>query len=71
MLHAFRGTGIGSSLISFAWNEHRLGELTAETDADAVDFYERCGFSVRSLGEKYPGTERFWCTLSRDPRSAR
>lgn len=35
--------------------------LSAETDAEAVGFYRSCGFTVRSLGEKYPGTERFLC----------
>ena len=40
-----------------------LKQLTAETDADAVGFYQRCGFEVESLGELYPGAERFRCTL--------
>lgn len=35
--------------------------LVAETDADAVGFYRHSGFEVMSLGEKYPGTERFSC----------
>ncbi len=39
----------------------RLSELYAETDADARDFYQQCGFSVSSLGERYPGVERFSC----------
>lgn len=39
-----------------------LHHLDAETDADAVDFYRRCGFAVESLGERYPGVERFRCT---------
>ena len=29
------------------------------TDDDAVGFYRRLGFVVRSLGERYPGRERF------------
>jgi hypothetical protein len=36
-------------------------EMAAETDAEAVGFYKRCGFRMQSLGEKYVGTERFWC----------
>ena len=40
-----------------------LNELNAETHRDAVDFYKRLGFDIESLGEKYPGVERFWCTL--------
>ena len=35
----------------------------AETDRDAVDFYRSCGFTIESLGEKYPRIERFLCTL--------
>jgi ribosomal protein S18 acetylase RimI-like enzyme len=29
--------------------------ISAETDMDAVNFYKRYGFSIISLGEKYPG----------------
>ena len=39
--------------------------FTAETDKDAVDFYRKLGFSVTSLGEKYPGVERFHCEYSK------
>ena len=42
-----------------------LEEITAETDRDAVEFYRRVGFEVESLGEQYPGTERFLCRLER------
>jgi hypothetical protein len=27
-----------------------------------VHFYERCGFQAQSLGELYPGVERFACS---------
>jgi ribosomal protein S18 acetylase RimI-like enzyme len=37
--------------------------LMAETDRDAVGFYAQLGFHVTSLGEKYPGRERFQCVL--------
>ena len=40
-----------------------LKYLVAETDADAIGFYQCCGFAVESLGELYPGVERFRCTL--------
>jgi hypothetical protein len=33
----------------------------AETDADAVGFYRRCGLAVTSLGERFAGIERFRC----------
>jgi len=37
--------------------------ITAETVRDAVKFYWSSGFKVTSLGEKYPGVERFLCEL--------
>lgn len=54
-----RGKGIGSRMIEFLSEEFTL--ITAETDKDAVDFYRKYGFSITSLGEKYPGVERFLC----------
>ena len=38
-----------------------LIRLIAETDQEAVGFYRKCGFKVESLGELYPGVERFRC----------
>lgn len=35
--------------------------VIAETDEEAVNFYRSIGFEVYSLGEKYPGVERFRC----------
>lgn len=40
-------------------------KIIAETDMDAVGFYRRYGFSIEALGEKYPGVERYKCTLER------
>ncbi|KAB7672251.1 GNAT family N-acetyltransferase [Bacillus sp. B1-b2] len=54
-----RGKGIGSRMIEFLSEEFTL--ITAETDKDAIDFYRKYGFSITSLGEKYPGVERFLC----------
>lgn len=42
----------------------RIVRIKAETDKDAVGSYRKNGFSITSLGEKYPGVERFDCTLS-------
>ena len=33
--------------------------IVAETDHDAVGFYAANNFAITSLGEKYPGVERF------------
>ena len=56
-----RGLGHGRRLIEGVRERATLNELYAETDADAVQFYKRRGFSVESLGERYPGVERFAC----------
>lgn len=53
--------GVGRRMIDLASGRHGLVVVEAETDADAVGFYEACGFDVVSLGELYPGTERFRC----------
>ena len=59
----YRGVGIGSKMISFTLKKYSLSFMFAETDKDAVDFYKNYGFKVTSLGEKYPGVERFQCIL--------
>ncbi|MDH6348189.1 GNAT family N-acetyltransferase [Brevibacillus sp. 1238] len=56
-----RGKGIGRKLIDEVLQQHSFAALQAETDQDAVAFYQACGFAVESLGELYPGTERFFC----------
>ncbi|SES12316.1 GNAT family N-acetyltransferase [Psychrobacillus sp. OK032] len=56
-----RGAGIGKRMINFIMLKHSLSLISAETDQDAVSFYKRIGFCVTSIGEKYPGVERFWC----------
>lgn len=61
---AERRRGLGRSLVTSAAALYSLTCLSAETDRDAVGFYRRCGFEVASLGEVYPGTERFQCTLA-------
>lgn len=58
-----RRQGLGRELLKAASEKFDVTRVTARTDAEAVDFYQRCGFSVRSLGEVYPGVERFECTL--------
>ena len=58
---ASRHMGIGQAMINVAMRDLSLSVLRAETDDDAVGFYRSCGFQVRSLGEKYPGVERYLC----------
>ncbi|WP_062050510.1 GNAT family N-acetyltransferase [Bacillus sp. JCM 19034] len=58
-----REEGIGRKMISFICEKYSISLLTAETDNDAVNFYKNIGFKITSLGEKYPGVERFLCSL--------
>ncbi|WNR47084.1 GNAT family N-acetyltransferase [Paenibacillus roseipurpureus] len=57
-----RGVGFGRGLLLEIIEEMQPTRITAETDEEAVQFYRNVGFVVRSLGEKYPGVERFLCT---------
>ncbi len=59
-----RGNGIGSCMIQFILEEAAIKQIIAETDKDAVSFYRKLGFTITSLGEKYPGVERFHCHYS-------
>ena len=54
--------GIGRAMLDHIRDHFQLENVTAVTDSDAVGFWLRCGFNVESLGEQYPGVERFNCT---------
>ena len=60
-----RKAGIGSKMINNIIEQNKITILSAETDNDAVGFYKKCGFTITSLGEKYPGVERFECLLKK------
>jgi CubicO group peptidase (beta-lactamase class C family) len=68
VLPDWRRQGFARSLVFGACEQLALRRLEAETDADAVDFYRAIGFAVESLGERYPGVERFRCRLELPPR---
>jgi len=57
----FRGQGYGRGLLLELIDQLRPVKLVAETDDEAADFYRNVGFTVWSLGELYPGVERFRC----------
>jgi len=57
-----RGLGYGRGLILEMIGQASPTAVVAETDEEAVDFYRNIGFEIESLGEKYPGVERFKCT---------
>lgn len=65
-----RGKGIGSQMINFVCAHYSSCSIHAETDRDGVEFYRKYGFEITSLGEKYPGVERFMCELTNDKRVA-
>ncbi len=60
----YRGQGIGRDMIRYIEEHYSLSSIYAETDQDAVIFYKNLGFHITSLGEKYPGVERFACLLN-------
>lgn len=57
-----RGNGYGRGLILELIEVKQPAIIEAETDEDSVEFYRSVGFSIVSLGEKYPGVERFKCS---------
>lgn len=61
---AYRRKGIGREMIRYVEEHHVFSSIYAETDQDAVIFYKNNGFHITSLGEKYPGVERFGCLLT-------
>ncbi|MEZ5553407.1 MAG: GNAT family N-acetyltransferase [Pseudomonadales bacterium] len=60
-----RNQGVGRQLLEVAIRSTSKHTIQAETGDDAKDFYGKCGFSVLSLGEKYPGVIRYVCTYSK------
>ncbi|TBL79579.1 GNAT family N-acetyltransferase [Paenibacillus thalictri] len=64
-----RGAGFGRGLILEALELATPAAIIAETDEEAVDFYRSIGFQVESVGEKYPGVERFKCVYMTDEDS--
>jgi ribosomal protein S18 acetylase RimI-like enzyme len=56
-----RGNGYGRGLILELIALKQPAIIQAETDEDAVNFYRNVGFAIVSLGELYPGVERFQC----------
>ncbi|WP_409344431.1 GNAT family N-acetyltransferase [Paenibacillus sp. MBLB4367] len=62
-----RGKGYGRGIVLELLFQHNPAKIIAETDEEAVDFYRSIGFMIESLGEKYPGVERFACTYITEP----
>ncbi|WP_162273056.1 MULTISPECIES: GNAT family N-acetyltransferase [Rhodococcus] len=51
--------GIGTALVRWVQAQYPGALIEAQTDHDAVGFYRSIGFGIESLGELYPGVERF------------
>lgn len=56
-----RGEGYGRGLILEVIAREQPRVIFALTDEEVVDFYRNVGFTIESLGEIYPGVERFKC----------
>ena len=59
-----RKKGTGRLLIQEIIDYTNCIKIFAETDDDAVEFYRKCGFKIKSLGEKYQGIVRYYCEMN-------
>ena len=62
-----RGKGIGSYMINQVINNYGLLSVYAETDNDAVWFYQKNGFNIMEFSETYDGAivVRYKCELTK------
>ena len=60
-----RGKGIGSHMINQIVDDYSLISVYAETDNDAVGFYQKNGFNITEFYETYDGETvvRYKCEL--------
>ena len=58
---ALRKKGIGERLIKHIAETLELDEIEAETDQDAVGFYNACGFKTKKIDSPCMGVSRFRC----------
>ena len=61
-----RNRGVATRMLQRAAETLALQTLTAETDAEAVDFYRKTGFQIQTQTKIYNGTPvtRYLCTLT-------
>ncbi|MGE7935253.1 GNAT family N-acetyltransferase [Bacillus paramycoides] len=62
----YRHQGIAFQMIREIIRKYELTYIEAKTDEEAVEFYQKCRFKIKSLGEKYPGVERFHCYVENE-----
>ena len=62
-----RGKGVGSYMINQVINNYGLLSVYAETDNDAVGFYQKNGFNIMEFSETYDGAivVRYKCELTK------
>ncbi|MCY4129234.1 MAG: GNAT family N-acetyltransferase [Gammaproteobacteria bacterium] len=58
-----RGRGIGRKLIEFIRDDLDFRQVEAETDSDAIGFYQACGFKVESIQQNSYSIQRYKCTF--------
>ena len=63
---SIRGKGVGSYMINQVLNDYDLISVYAETDNDAVGFYQKNNFSIIEFSEIYDGETviRYKCELT-------
>ena len=59
-----RKKGIADRLVKHAAAALELDEMEAETDQDAVEFYNACGFKTIEIDSPCTGVRRFKCVKS-------
>jgi ribosomal protein S18 acetylase RimI-like enzyme len=69
VLRNYRSQGLGKQLIYHVFNTFSIICLFAETDDDAVDFYQKLGFRCQPF--ESPHGKRYECLLSVQPQSAK
>lgn len=63
--HTHQNMGIGRQLIMYSVEHNSISDLFAETDDDAVLFYQKCGFQTEGFYKTYGGNKckRYKCSL--------
>lgn len=61
---ALRKKGIAERLIKHVAETLELGEMEAETDQNAVEFYHACGFKTKEIDSPCTGVSRYRCIKS-------
>ena len=60
-----RCSGIGREMLKFVIEKENIKFITAQTDDNAVGFYEKCGFEIKKKAVRYPDGDviRYNCQM--------